>query len=199
MNRMPTLPPRPRRRNLVLSASFLLLLLAPGLTVAAPLPPPAPAAPHIPEVHVLSFSGDRVDLPAMLEGKVAILILGFSKGARTQATLWGRLLPTDYFYSSDVLYFEMPVLEAVPRLLRGAVLRSIKSEVSTRSQPHFAPLTSDEQRWRSLVHYSRPDDSYVLLVDSTGRVRAQFQGAPTDITYQELKRKVDQLLTQSPR
>ncbi len=133
----------------------------------------------------------------MLRGKIAILILGFSKGSRTQATLWGRRLPTDYFYSPDVLYFEMPVLEAVPRLLRGAVLRSIKSEVSAHSQPHFAPLTTDEGRWRTVVHYNQPNDAYVLVVDSNGLVQAQFQGEPTDSSYQELKRRVEQLQSTS--
>ncbi len=161
----------------------------------------AEAAPaeRIPEVHTLSFSGDRVDLPEMLQGKIAILVLGFSKGARAQATQWGRRLPTDYFYSPDVLYFEMPILESVPRVLRGAVLRSIKSQVSARSQPHFAPLTTGEQRWRSLVHYSKPDDAYVVLVDTHGLVKAQIQGAPTDGSYQELKRRVDELLAATPR
>jgi hypothetical protein len=165
-----------------------LILLTQTLQVAAATPAPA----SIPEVHVLSFSGDRVDLPSMLTGKVAILILGFSKGARAQATLWGRRLPTDYFYSPDVLYFEMPMLASVPRLLRGAVLHTIKSEVSVRSQPHFAPLTSDEARWRTLAHYKEPDDAYVLLVDSSGAIRAQFHGEPTDSSYQELKRNVEQ-------
>lgn len=175
--------------------------MGPGLlgSAAVPSSPPPPPAPHIPEVHTLSFSGDRVDLPQMLEGKVAILILGFSKGARTQATLWGRRLPTDYFYSPDVLYFEMPVLQSVPRLLRGPVLHSIKSEVSARSQPHFAPLLTDEAHWRSLVHYSTPDDAYVLIVDGKGVVRAQLQGEPTDVTYQDLKRRVEQLLAPSLR
>lgn len=181
--------PRPRLRS---ALALTVLLLAPVLRAATP---PAPSRPpqRIPDVHTTSFSGDLVDLPAMLSGKLAILILGFSRGSRAQATLWGRRLPTDYFYSPDVLYFEMPVLEAVPRLLRGAILRSIKSEVSALSQPHFAPLTSDEQRWRAIVHYNRPDDAYVLLVDSSGLIQAQFQGEPTDATYQELKRRVEQL------
>lgn len=176
------------------AAALALLALLPTLHALAPDPP----APHIPDVHVLSFSGDRVDLPAMLEGKVAILVLGFSKGARAQATQWGRRLPTDYFYSPSVLYFEMPVLASIPKLLRPAVLHSIKSEVSARSQPHFAPLTSDEPRWRSLVHYSHPDDAYVLLVDSKGSIRAQFQGEPTDAAYQALKARVDQLTASQP-
>lgn len=190
----PHLTPSPRLRP---ALALSLLLLAPILRAA---PPAAPARPsqRIPDVHTTSFSGDLVDLPAMLQGKLAILILGFSKSSRTQATLWGRRLPTDYFYSPDVLYFEMPVLEAVPHLLRGAVLRSIKSEVSARSQPHFAPLVSDEQRWRAVVHYNRPNDAYVLLVDSNGLVQAQFQGEPTDATYQELKRRIEQLQSASP-
>ena len=173
-----------------------LLLFAPGAVCGYAQVSPAA---HIPEVHTLSFSGDRVDLPEMLQGKIAILVLGFTKGARAQATQWGRRLPTDYFYSPDVLYFEMPILASVPRLLRPAVLRSIKSQVSARSQPHFAPLTADEQRWRSLVHYSTPDDAYVVLVDTHGAVKEQIHGAPTDASYQALKQRVDELLAATPR
>ncbi len=185
----------PLRQTLSSALAFTLLLLAPALRSESP----TAAAQHIPEVHTTSFSGDLVDLPSMLQGKVAILVLGFSRGARQQTTLWGRRLPTDYFYSPDILYYEMPVLQSVPRLLRGAVLRSIKSEVSPRSQPHFAPLTTDEQQWRSIVHYNQPDDAYVVLVDGTGLVRAQFHGQPTDAIYQELKHRVDQLQAALPR
>ena len=194
---IPDLARSTRRRAFV--PSLALLLLAPlSQAVSAPLPSPEPPS-HIPEVHVLSFSGDRVDLPLMLQGKVAILVLGFTKGARAQATHWGRRLPTDYLYATDVLYFEMPMLEAVPRLFRSTVLRSIKAEVSPISQPHFAPIITDEQRWRTLVHFNRPDDAYVLLVDSNGLVQGRFQGEPTDAGYQDLKRRVDQLLTSPAR
>lgn len=175
-------------------AALLLSALVPSAPVRnafAAAPPETP--PRIPDVHVLSFSGDRVDLPAMIQGKVAILVLGFNKEARTQATHWGRRLPTDYLYTPDVLYFEMPMLEGVPRIFRGAVLHSIKSEVSPISQPHFAPLTTDEQRWRTLVHYTSPADAYVLLVDSNGLVQGRFQGEPTDASYQDLKRRVERL------
>ncbi len=198
--RKPALMP-PLRLVLWSIAAPSLLLLAPFLLLSdlqAATPSAASrTSQRIPDIHTTSFSGELVDLPAMLQGKIAILILGFSKGSRTQATLWGRRLPTDYFYSPDVLYFEMPVLEAVPRLLRGAVLRSIKSEVSARSQPHFAPLTTDEGRWRTVVHYNQPKDAYVLVVDSNGLVQAQFQGEPTDASYQELKRRVEQLQSTS--
>ena len=181
-----------RLRTGALAAALALLLLVPVPRSTAAATPPDPAS-RIPDVHVLSFSGDRVDLPLMIQGKVAILVLGFSKAARVQATHWGRLLPTDYLYTPDVLYFEMPVLEAVPRLLRGTVLHSIKSEVSPVSQPHFAPLTTDEQRWRTLVHFNNPSDAYVLLVDSNGLVQGRFQGEPTDASYQDLKRRVEHL------
>ncbi len=206
--RISATPARPRRPSRLRppALALLLLLATSGFASASPTPvPPAPVAEpnlaaRIPEVSTLSFSGDLVNLPSMLVGgKVAILILGFTKGARTQATLWGRRLPTDYLYSTDVLYFEMPVLESIPRVLRGAVLRAIKADVSLRSQSHFAPLTNDEKRWRSLVHFREPNDAYVLLVDSSGLVQAQLQGAPTDATYQELKRRVDQLRTSPAR
>ena len=174
-------------------ALLALLLLCPALSATLP-PEDAPA--RIPDVHTTSFSGVPVDLPSMLSGgRLAVLVLGFSKDSRTQATLWGRRLAADYLNAPDVLYFEMPVLESVPRLLRGVVLRSIKSDVSARAQPHFAAVLTEEQRWRSLAHYNRPEDAYVLLVDSSGVIRSQLQGEPTDAAYAGLKRQIQQLRT----
>ena len=155
----------------------------------------ARAEAHIPAVHGTTFSNTRVDLPEALHGKVAILVVGFSQGSRDAVTVWGKKLATDYYDSPDILYYEMPMLASVPKFMRGFVEGRIKSAVSDRGKPHFLPITDDEPEWRSLAHYSAPDDPYVLLVDSQGAIRWQTQGTPTDATYATLKQQVEALRT----
>ena len=150
-------------------------------------------AQKIPEIHGKTFADTPVDLPAILHGKVGILVLGFSQDSRDAVTVWGTKLATDYEDSSAVLYYEVPVLASVPKLLRGFVTGRIKAAVAERGKPHFLPLTEDEPAWRALVHYQAANDPYVLLVDSTGTVRWQTQGPPTNATYAALKRQVETL------
>ena len=111
-----------------------------------------PPPPHIPIVHATTLSGDAVDLPQALNGKTGILILGFSQHSRDQVTPWGKRLAADYLAAPDILYFEMPILAAVPRLLRPMVLHSLKSSVPDRAQPHFLPVTENESQWRTIAH-----------------------------------------------
>jgi len=151
------------------------------------------SAQKIPKVHGETLAGTPVNLPESLQGKSGILVIGFAQGSREAVTVWGKKLAADYFDSPSVLYYEMPVLASVPKLMRGFVTGRIKAAVSDRGKPHFIPLTEDEPAWRNLVHYQAADDPYVLLVDGTGMVRWQTQGSATDTAYTALKQQVETL------
>ena len=164
-----------------------------GLSLIASTSFAAPNEPRIPSVHGTTFADKKVDLPDALQGKVGILVVGFSQGSREAVTTWGKKLAADYYDSRNVAYYEMPVLAAVPKIMRGFVAGRIKASVSDRSKPHFLPLTDNETQWRELTHYSAPDDPYILLVDGQGTVRWQTQGQPTDSIYTVLKATVEAL------
>ncbi len=164
-----------------------------GITLIAA----AGAAQKIPEVHGKTFADTPVSLPEALQGKVGILVIGFSTGARDALTVWGKRLAADYYDSPTVLYYEMPVLADVPKLMRGLVTGKIKASVSDRGKPHFIPLTEDEPAWRTLVHYEAPDDAYLLLIDGQGTVCWQTHGPATDATYATMKQQVATLQAQT--
>ena len=118
-------------------------------------------------------------------GKLAILILGFSKGARTQATLWGRRrLPTDYFYSTGrPLLRDARAPSPFPRLLPRQ-LSSAPSNLRSPpiSQPHFAPHQSPMSSAgdRSSATATAPRTPMSCSSTAPALVQAQFQGEPTD-------------------
>ena len=157
------------------------------------------AAERIPEVHSASLSNDAVNLPEELRGRTGILILGFSRGSRDGVAAWGRKLAADYRESATVVYYEMPVLASVPSLLRGMVVRSMRSSVPERAQARFVPVTDNEAVWRALVHYGVPDDPYLLVVDGQGQVVWQTHGQPTDPVYAALKQHVESLQARGAR
>ncbi len=156
---------------------------------------PAQSPPNrIPNLQSTTLIGQPINLPAAFGGKVGILIIGFSRESRTPAAEWGKRLATDFEHSPDVLYFELPVLEDVPRLLRGVVLRAIARELSPRAQSHFLPITTNEAQWKSAAHFSQPDAAYVLVVDSSGNILWQTSGDPTGERYSSLRHAVSSAL-----
>jgi hypothetical protein len=178
-------------RNAMLIAA--LCVMPAGL--AMPRAQQVASAQTIPEVHSTLLSGQAVDLPQALLGRSGVLVVGFSQASRPAVTLWGRRLAAEYAGSNRVLYFEMPMLGAVPRLLRGIVRSKIKDGVPERAWTHFLPVTSDENPWKSAVHFANADDAYVLVVDSHGVVRTMVTGDATDANLGVVQNEVAELLS----
>jgi hypothetical protein len=149
---------------------------------------------RIPDVHGTSFASQAVNLPAALQGKAAgVLVIGFSRGSREAVTGWAQKIAGDYRTSDAVAYYELPVVASVPGLLRGMVLRSIKSSTPERAQPRIVPVVNDEAGWKAITHYGEADDAYLLVLDNQGNVVWQTQGQPTDTAYAALKQQVESL------
>jgi hypothetical protein len=151
------------------------------------------ATVHMPQVRGVSFAEEAVNLPEMLRGKVGVLVVGFSRGSREAVTGWGKRLAADYRESPTVVYYEMPVLASVPRILRGFVVGKIKGSVSERERARFVPLMENEAAWRAVAHYKSGDDAYILLVDEQGVVQWQMQGPATDAAFGALKQQIEKL------
>ena len=130
-------------------------------------------------------------LPGAFFGKTGVLVVGFSQASRTEVTAWGKRLAGDYRDSSRVLYYEVPVLASVPRLLRGWVLKKVAAEVPDRARARFLPVYDHEPEWRAAAGYSKADDAYVLVVDGAGVVHFRLQGEAGDAAYAEVKKRIE--------
>ena len=155
------------------------------------VPVRAQTAARIPVARGTTLAGDAVTLPEALKGNTGVLVVGFSKESQGAVAAWGRRLAKDYRESRRVPYFEVAMLEGAPRLLRGMIVREMRSSVPDPERPHFLTLTGGEAAWRAAAHYAKPDDAYVLLVDGGGAVPWQMEGYATDSPYASLKRELE--------
>ena len=179
---------RSRNRRLArILLTWWLVQVAPGQT----------ASLKIPSLQGTTLAGQTVSLPQQFEGKVGVLVVGFSKNSGDVCKGWGQQLAKSYHDSQDVIYFQMPVLESVPKLVRGMVVKSIKSGVPEAEQPHFLPVFSHEAELRTIARYSNADDAYILVVDGKGNVRWETSGKFTDAGFAALKQQVEIIRTPS--
>lgn len=148
---------------------------------------------QIPAMQGQVLTGQAVRLPEALQGKIGVLVVGFSLGSREEVTAWGRLLARDFDDSDEVLYYEMPVLASVPRLIRGWVLGKIRGSVPVEAQGRLLPIVEREEEWKRLAGFRGADDAYVLVVDQGGTVRWKSEGALSEGAYGEMKRLVEEM------
>jgi hypothetical protein len=167
------------------------ILVALGLVMSCPQ---ARGQVTIPKAHGTTLAGTTVVLPDALNGKVGVLVLGFSHGSQGLVAAWGKRLAADFGKSAGVAYYEMPMIGGAPRMIRGMILKSMGKSVPEAEQPHFLPLMEDDKPWRAVVHYSKADDAYVLLVTGDGTVLWQTEGDATDKAWGNLKPRLEKLL-----
>jgi hypothetical protein len=161
-----------------------------SLALVVPVAAAQTAADTIPMIHGTVLTGSKVDLPQGLSGKEGVLVVGFSQSSRVEVTAWGKRLAAEYKDSPTVVYYEMPVLAGVPKLLRGWVLKKVTEGVPDRAKARCLPVFDHEADWKAASGFTRDEDAYVLLVDGTGKVIWRTEGPVDDQHFAELKRRL---------
>jgi hypothetical protein len=151
-------------------------------------------AQDLPKIEGDSLAGQYITLPDASHGKVAVLILGFSKASKAPTSAWGEKIEREFTGNSDVVIYQLPVLEDVPGFVRGMVISSMKKGVPENRRGHFIPVLHGEPALKKLVNYKEPDDAYLILLDRGGKVVFQLHGLPTEPNYSEFHRHLAALL-----
>ncbi|HEY0795247.1 MAG TPA: hypothetical protein VGD64_05655 [Acidisarcina sp.] len=141
----------------------------------------------IPETHAKTLAGNVANLPADLHGKLGVLVLGFSKKSSDECHGWDDQISRDFGGSARIVYYEMPVLEDVPGMIRGMVVRGIRNGLTPAARARFLPVLQDEAAWKAAAQFGPADDAYVLIVDETGAVKWRTHGPVTTASYAAFK------------
>jgi len=150
----------------------------------------------MPKTEGQSLAGSKVVLPDAAAGKVAVLIFGFTKASRVPTGAWAKRLREDFGTRPDFELYQLPVLEDVPRFVRGMVISGIKKGVPENQRDHFVPILQGEAELKKFAHYNEPDDAYLVVLSRTRDVVEQGHGTPSDAKYAELRVKIESVLNQ---
>jgi hypothetical protein len=154
----------------------------------------AQAGQAMPRIEGESFAGRKVVLPDAASGKVAALILGFSKGSKGPTSAWGEKAGSEFGSHPGFELYQLPVLEDVPRLFRGMVISGIKKGVKENARDHFVPIVQGEASLKKLVGYKEADDAYIIILDRSGQIFGQMHGEFSETLYAQFSAQVQKLL-----
>lgn len=154
----------------------------------------AQGAPQMPRIEGESLAGKNVELPEAVSGKIAVLIFGFSKASKVPTNDWAKKISADFSSQPSLALYQLPVLEDVPRFVRGMVISGMRKNVSADARDHFVPILRGEAELKKLVGFSEPDDAYLVLLDKTGKIVDQRHGPYSATSYSSFRAVVDSQL-----
>ena len=153
-------------------------------------------ARQLPRIEGDSLAGHHVVLPEAAAGKAAVLIFGFTKASKVPTSTWADKLQPDFGMRPGFEVYQLPVLEDVPRFVRGMVISGIRKGVPENKRDHFVPILQGEAELKKLVGYKEPDDAYLVTLDRAGNIAQQIHGAPNDSNYAQVRSAIEALLNQ---
>jgi hypothetical protein len=159
-----------------------------------PLAPAAQAQAQMLRVEGESFAERKVVLPDDAKGKVAVLVFGFTKASKGPTSAWAGKIFSEFGTEQGFELYQLPVLEDVPRFVRGMVISSIKKGVKENMRDHFVPILQHESELKKLVSYKDADDAYLVILDPAGQIVQQVHGPFSDAAYEPLRKEIQTLL-----
>jgi hypothetical protein len=156
----------------------------------------AQSAPQMPKTEGESLAGRKVVLPDAASGKIAVLVFGFTKASKAQTSAWASKLQADFGTRAGFELYQLPVLEDVPRMVRGMVISGMKKGVADDKRDHFVPVLQGEAELKKLVGYKEADDAYLVVLGRAGNILEQSHGAPDDANHARLRADLEAALNQ---
>jgi hypothetical protein len=147
----------------------------------------------LPHTEAETLSGKKVVLPDALDGRPAIVVVGFTKRSQSQTAAWSTRLTKDFGAEPRLQRYSIAVLDDVPGFIRGMVISGIRRGVPAEQQDTFLVITHDAKPWRDLAGITSADDAYVILFDNTAHIVAQTHGS-IENAYAPLQPEIRELL-----
>jgi hypothetical protein len=148
----------------------------------------------MPRVEGESFAERKVALPDDAKGKVAVLVFGFTKASKGPTRTWGQKIFSEFGNQAGFALYQLPVLEDVPRFVRGMVISGMKKGIKENRRDHFVPILQGESELKKLVSYKDPDEAYLVVLDPSGKIIRQMHGPFSDAAYEQLRKGIQTLL-----
>ena len=147
----------------------MIALLSAGLSIAGE---------DTASLRATTLSGVDVTVPD--PQKAAVLVVGFGRAAGRQVRAWRLRIDG---MDSGPSVASVLVIDEMPRLIRAALIRGMRGEVSEERQGTIYLVTEDGEAWRDLVQVKESDgadDAYVVRFDGQGQVCFRHGGEVTD-------------------
>lgn len=162
----------------------VLLWLATGVAGAAVAADSAATA-VFPSLSTRNLDGAAVRVPDAFQRGPTLLVIGFTRDSGEQTRAWARRAAGE----SGVAVWNVAVIEDVPGLLRGMVVRGLRKGVPAELHARFLLVDDDSAQWKALAGFlpQREDAAHLVLLDAARRIAWRHAGPVDEPGWQALR------------
>lgn len=150
---------------------------------------------HLPTLRGEYLTGREAVLPQAAEGRVALLLLGFTYEARFPVEAWAERFREQFQSDPRVTFYEVPMIGGLARLAKWFIDSGMRRGTPPADHEHVITVYRDTHTWKQRVRLGDPTAAYLILLDRTGKVTWRYAGLLEDREYQALSTKVLELLS----
>jgi ATP10 protein len=148
----------------------------------------------LPQIKGTSLDEHEITLPDAAGGRIALMIITFTKAGGERGREWMERFSKDYPQDHQVTSYSIAMLEDVPSMLRGLVRGGIKRGVPASMRRRFITVIKDQNQWKQYTGMKDDKNAYLFLLDGKSRIVWTHQGAFEAATYEALKLKISGLV-----
>src|SRR5947209_8863787 len=114
---------------------------------------------RVPMTDAVTMSGKAVHFPQDFKQQTTVVIVGFTKESAKQTNEWATRISEMHVCNAQAEWYQVAVLESVPRLIRRFVDNAIRQNLPAQVRPHLVAVFSKEADWKAVTNYQAPDDA----------------------------------------
>lgn len=149
---------------------------------------------RLPELRGEFLTGREVVLPQAAEGRVALLLLGFTYKSRFAVQGWADRFRAQFPSDPRVTFYEVPMIGGMARLGKWFIDRGMRRGTPEQDYEHVITVYEGVDSWKRRVGFVEPDAAYLILLDRKGKIAWRHHGAFEGGTFQALSRKIPELV-----
>jgi hypothetical protein len=182
--------------------ALFLLALAGLPALAADDKPTRPVAvgERFPTLTSEFLTGRTATLPDAAQGKVALIMMGFSYDSRFVVERWAEEFSSAFGTRADVTFFQVPVIGGMGRLAKWFIDSGMRKGTPTALHENVITVYGGVDRWKTLMGFTRAgeNDAYLTLIDQTGRVVWVHHGAFDTAAFETLRAEIGRAILRLP-
>jgi hypothetical protein len=168
--------------------------LLPLVALAAGPVPEIGVGEPLPELRGEFITGQPAMLPRAAQGRVALLLLGFTYRSRFTVEAWAKRFRMEYPSDPRLTFFEMPMIGGAARA-KWFIDRGMRRGTTKADYEHVITVYGETKAWKDRVRFTDPEAAYLILLDRMGKVAWVHQGVFDADAFQALCSRVSELMS----
>jgi hypothetical protein len=156
------------------------------MTLALEPAPPLEVGMRLPPLGGEYLSKRKAALPGDAQGKVALLLMGFSYNSRFPIERFAKEFEKAFPATPGVTFFEVPLIGGMARMAAPFIDSGMRRGTPRDKHENVVTVYGGVAPWKKQLAVRNDQDAHLVLLDRQGIVRWIYRGGYAEPAFQQL-------------